>query len=61
MVECVTSYPACIQDVSVNGQNALNLAAMNDRFEVLHSTYIDKSLGVFSEYYLQALRFKSCE
>ncbi|XP_010458943.1 PREDICTED: ankyrin repeat-containing protein ITN1-like [Camelina sativa] len=35
VVECLITSPECIKDVSVNGQNALHLAVMNDRFEVL--------------------------
>ncbi|CAA7037576.1 unnamed protein product [Microthlaspi erraticum] len=35
VAECLLASPECIQDRSVNGQNALHLAVMNDRFEVL--------------------------
>ncbi|VVA91310.1 unnamed protein product [Arabis nemorensis] len=35
VVECLITSPECIQDVTVNGQNALHLAVMNDRFEAL--------------------------
>ncbi|CAN7020681.1 unnamed protein product [Brassica rapa subsp. trilocularis] len=35
VVECLVTSPECIRDVSVTGQNALHLAVMNERFEVL--------------------------
>ncbi|CAN7040952.1 unnamed protein product [Brassica oleracea var. botrytis] len=35
VVECLITSPECIKDVSVNGQNALHLAVVNERFEVL--------------------------
>ncbi|AAF43951.1 putative ankyrin repeat-containing domain, PGG domain, ankyrin repeat-containing domain superfamily [Arabidopsis thaliana] len=35
VAECLKYCPVCIQDVSVNGHNALHLAVMNDRFEIL--------------------------
>ncbi|WZZ57485.1 hypothetical protein YC2023_057592 [Brassica napus] len=35
VVECLITSPECIKDVSVNGQNALLLAVVNERFEVL--------------------------
>ncbi|CAH2037719.1 unnamed protein product [Thlaspi arvense] len=35
VAECLMSCSECIQDVNVNGHNALHLAVMNDRFEVL--------------------------
>ncbi|CAH2037717.1 unnamed protein product [Thlaspi arvense] len=35
VLECLESSPECIQDASVNGHNALHLAVMNDRFELL--------------------------
>ncbi|XP_010458946.1 PREDICTED: ankyrin repeat-containing protein ITN1-like [Camelina sativa] len=35
VVDCLMFCPECIQDVSVNGHNALHLAVLNDRFEVL--------------------------
>ncbi|KAG2297926.1 hypothetical protein Bca52824_034398 [Brassica carinata] len=35
VTECLNVSPECIRDVSVNGQNALHLAVVNDRFEVL--------------------------
>ncbi|KAH0913191.1 hypothetical protein HID58_036512, partial [Brassica napus] len=35
VVECLMSCPECIQDVTVNGHNALHLALTNGRFETL--------------------------
>ncbi|KAG2297927.1 hypothetical protein Bca52824_034399 [Brassica carinata] len=35
VAECLNVSPECIEDVCVNGQNALHLAVMNDRLEVL--------------------------
>ncbi|KAH0877453.1 hypothetical protein HID58_064847 [Brassica napus] len=35
VVDCLMTSPECIRDASVTGQNALHLAVMNDRFEVL--------------------------
>ncbi|XP_010462702.1 PREDICTED: ankyrin repeat-containing protein ITN1-like [Camelina sativa] len=35
VAECLLTSPECIEDVNVNGQNALHLAVINDRFEVL--------------------------
>ncbi|CAH8382495.1 unnamed protein product [Eruca vesicaria subsp. sativa] len=35
VAECLNVSPECIEDVSVKGQNALHLAVVNDRFEVL--------------------------
>ncbi|CDY65379.1 BnaC05g49710D, partial [Brassica napus] len=35
VVDCLMTSPECILDASVTGQNALHLAVMNDRFEVL--------------------------
>uniref|UniRef100_M4EDG7 Uncharacterized protein n=1 Tax=Brassica campestris TaxID=3711 RepID=M4EDG7_BRACM len=35
VAECLLVSPECIRDVSVNGRNALHLAVVNDRYEVL--------------------------
>ncbi|XP_048622988.1 ankyrin repeat-containing protein BDA1-like [Brassica napus] len=35
VAECLISSPECIQDVTVNGQNALHLALTNGRYETL--------------------------
>lgn len=35
VVECLKSCFECIQDVNVNGHNALHLAVMNNRFEII--------------------------
>ncbi|KAF3498934.1 hypothetical protein DY000_02057683 [Brassica cretica] len=35
VAECLNVSPECIEDVSVNGRNALHLAVVTDRFEVL--------------------------
>lgn len=35
VAECLISCPECIQDVTVNGHNALHLALTNGRFETL--------------------------
>lgn len=35
VVHCLVTSPECIRDASVTGQNALHLAVMNERFEVL--------------------------
>ncbi|EOA39431.1 hypothetical protein CARUB_v10012557mg [Capsella rubella] len=37
VAECLLTSPECIEDVNVNGQNALHLAVINDRFEVLQA------------------------
>ncbi|AEE29170.1 putative ankyrin repeat-containing domain, PGG domain, ankyrin repeat-containing domain superfamily [Arabidopsis thaliana] len=37
VAECLITSPECIEDVNVDRQNALHLAVMNDRFEVLQA------------------------